>query len=108
MAKCKRKPDGCWQHRLFQGLEPIGGEEILPRVGFLVMRKRFKTELFAQARAAFTLVELLAIVAILAMGVLLLIPAFAHTHPNAQAAQCMNSMRQLMAAMTMFTHDNSE
>jgi competence protein ComGC len=72
------------------------------------MRKPFKTGMFAQAPAAFTLVELLAIIAILALGVLLLIPAFAHTHSNAQSAQCMNSMRQLMAAMTMYTHDNSE
>ena len=59
-------------------------------------------------RAAFTLVELLVVLAVLAFGAVLLIPAFAHTRPNAQAAQCLNNMRQLMAAMSMYTHDNSD
>jgi competence protein ComGC len=72
------------------------------------MRNRFKIEMLATTRAAFTLVELLAIIALLALGVLLLIPAFAHTHPNVESAQCLNSMRQLMAGMTMYTHDNTE
>jgi type II secretory pathway pseudopilin PulG len=70
--------------------------------------KSFKAYPLLAQRAAFTLLELLVMLAVLAFGTMLLIPAFAHTRPNAQAAQCLNSMRQLMAAMTMYTHDNSD
>src|SRR6266568_1947143 len=58
--------------------------------------------------AAFTLVELLVVLGVLTFGAMLLIPALAHTRPNVRSTQCLNNMRQLMAAMTMYPHDNSD
>jgi hypothetical protein len=57
---------------------------------------------------AFTIVELLVIAAVLALVVCLFATARAASRPNFQGALCLNSMRQLMAAFTMYTHDNSD
>jgi prepilin-type N-terminal cleavage/methylation domain-containing protein/prepilin-type processing-associated H-X9-DG protein len=62
----------------------------------------------AANRAAFTLVELLVVLLLLGLGAMLMAPALARTRPNNHAAQCLNNMRQLMSAMTLYTHDNYE
>src|SRR6266446_4957280 len=58
--------------------------------------------------SAFTIVELLVVLAVLALMVCLLATARAASRPNFQGALCLNNMRQLMAAFTMYTHDNSD
>src|SRR5262249_36095838 len=60
-----------------------------------------------QARA-FTLMELLVVLAVLALMVCLLATARAGSRPNSQGAVCLNNLKQLMAAFTMNTHDNAE
>ena len=47
---------------------------------------------------AFTLVELLVVIAMIALGALLLVPALARTRPGAKAIQCRNHLKQLTAA----------
>jgi prepilin-type processing-associated H-X9-DG protein len=62
----------------------------------------------ASQSPAFTIVELLLVLAVLALMICLLATARAGTRPNFQGALCLNNMRQLMAAFTMYTHDNSD
>jgi hypothetical protein len=54
---------------------------------------------------AFTVVELLITLAVLALIICLLATARAGSPPNFQGAVCLNNMRQMMAAFTMYTHD---
>jgi prepilin-type N-terminal cleavage/methylation domain-containing protein len=59
-------------------------------------------------RHAFTIIELLVVVAVLALMACLLATARAGSRPNFQGALCLNNLKQLMAAFTMYTHDYNE
>jgi len=56
----------------------------------------------------FTLVELLVIIALLALWMTLLMPAFAGNPNHATSIRCLNNQRQLAAAWKMYAADNSE
>lgn len=58
--------------------------------------------------AAFTFVELLVVLAVLAFGALLLVPALARTQPESGAARCLNNHRELCRAWLMYASDNNE
>jgi type II secretory pathway pseudopilin PulG len=60
------------------------------------------------AGGAFTLVELLAVIALLAIWAAVLVPALAHTRPGAQVLQCQNNLRQLAYGWKMYSADNSD
>ena len=55
----------------------------------------------------FTFVELLVVIATVAILALLLLPAIAGTKPNSQAFQCLENLRQLTLAWQMYAADNS-
>jgi prepilin-type N-terminal cleavage/methylation domain-containing protein len=57
---------------------------------------------------AFTFVELLIVVSVLALMACLLATARAGSRPNSQGAVCLNNLKQLMAAFTMYTHDYND
>jgi hypothetical protein len=57
---------------------------------------------------AFTFVELLVVLGVVALMVSLVATALAGSRPNFQGALCLNNMRQLMAAFTIYTHDNTD
>jgi prepilin-type processing-associated H-X9-DG protein len=57
---------------------------------------------------AFTLVDLLAVLAALALCVLLLAPALARTRTDARAFQCLNNNRELNRAWRLCIADNQE
>jgi len=57
---------------------------------------------------AFTLTELLVVVAMIAVLFVVLIPARAKDRPASEAARCLNNFRQLMTAMSMYTHENRD
>ena len=59
-----------------------------------------------KSRHAFTVIELLVVLCILALMICLLATARAGSRPNSQGAVCLNNLKQLMAAFTMYTHDN--
>ncbi len=61
-----------------------------------------------QGRSAFTLVELLVVVAVIALGGLILAPALARTSPVAKVVQCRNHLKQLTAAWKMYASDNAD
>ena len=62
----------------------------------------------ADQTRAFTFVELLVVIAVLALMVCIIATARAASRPNFQGALCLNNLKQLMAAFTMYTHDSVE
>ena len=59
-------------------------------------------------RRAFTLLELLVVVAIIGILAALLMPVFIKTKQRAQGVLCLNSGKQLMYAMTLYGFDNHD
>jgi hypothetical protein len=53
-------------------------------------------------------VEVLVILAVFALTILLIVTARAGSRPNFQGAVCLNNLKQMMAAFTMYSHDNSD
>jgi prepilin-type N-terminal cleavage/methylation domain-containing protein len=66
----------------------------------------------AQARAthstAFTLVELLVVVTVLAIGSTLVATALGAAGAKSRSFQCYNNLKQIMGAIIIYTHDNNE
>ena len=60
------------------------------------------------SRAAFTLTELLASLAMLALLISVMTPALGRVKPGYQAFHCMNNLRRVMNAMTFYACDNHD
>ncbi len=63
---------------------------------------------YCQKRLAFTSIELLVVVGILIFCTFLILPAFGRTKNNSPTAQCLNNLRQLSSAISMYSVDNQD
>src|SRR5918993_1183229 len=57
-------------------------------------------------RAAFTLVELLVVIGIIALLISMLLPALNKAREASKAANCLSNLRQINTAFLLFAHDN--
>jgi prepilin-type N-terminal cleavage/methylation domain-containing protein len=65
-------------------------------------------ELHRQPKAAFTLIELLTVIAIIGILAAILIPVVGRVRESARAAACLSNLRQLHLAVMLAAEDNGD
>ncbi|GEM_PF-641649 len=65
-----------------------------------------KKPLFSERKTAFTLIEMLVVIAIIALLASILVPSVSKAMESAKRVSCGSSLRQAGLAMVQFTHDN--
>jgi prepilin-type processing-associated H-X9-DG protein len=84
-----------------EAVSAVNGIDSLMRRHHLIPERRMPPRV-----RAFTLTELLVVVAILVLGVFMLAPALARTSPGVKTWQCLNNLKQWSAAMRVYASDN--
>lgn len=71
------------------------------------MKRHFPPSSYSLAHQAFTLLELLAVIATVALLAALLVPGYNKTISKAQGARCMANLRQLGTAVAAYAGENN-
>lgn len=62
---------------------------------------------FSRSRRAYTLLEVLVVLGIIALLAAILIPVFARVRENGRKTVCLSNMRQIMTAVSLYTQDSA-
>ena len=60
------------------------------------------------SKTGFTLVEVLCVIAIIAVLAMILFPVFAHAREKARQTTCLNNQKQVALAFTIWAQDHDE
>jgi prepilin-type processing-associated H-X9-DG protein/prepilin-type N-terminal cleavage/methylation domain-containing protein len=94
-----------WTPRV-PGLEGRSSALLPAKAGVPKLRRLCKRR--EQLPPAFTLTEMLVVLAIIALLASLLLPALGRAKSSAQSTSCLNNLKQLQAGWRMYTHDNND
>lgn len=72
------------------------------------MKRRNRSPRFDSARAAFTLIELLTVIAIIGILAAILIPVVGQVRESARTSQCVVHLRDLGTAVQLYAQDNHD
>jgi len=62
---------------------------------------------FSRSRRAYTLLEVLVVLGIIALLAAILLPVFARVRENGRKTVCLSNMRQIMLAVSLYTQDSA-